>query len=151
MWGQAAPTNIIPKESRIIPTRVGTRDTSTIVQIISRDHPHACGDKPCKDPAKSAMIGSSPRVWGEVVYDMFFIAFIGIIPTRVGTSYCWQSGHGLCKDHPHACGDKSMKMSSITSPKGSSPRVWGQDEEKDKSEEIKRIIPTRVGTSSRRL
>ena len=53
--------------------------------MIDKDHPHAYGDKPCKDPAKSATIGSSPRVWGQVCETAAGLTSDGIIPTRMGT------------------------------------------------------------------
>ena len=30
------------------------------------------------------------------------------------------------RDHPHACGDKSITVADIVPYTGSSPRVWGQ-------------------------
>ena len=54
------------------------------------------------------------------------------------------------QDHPHAYGDKSETAISAIKSRGSSPRVWGQ-EIINQSEEVQmRIIPTRMGTSSRR-
>ena len=50
------------------------------------------------------------------------------------------------QDHPHACGDKSVISSSLTSMWGSSPRVWGQDRVSSTLIQSLRIIPTRVGT-----
>ena len=53
--------------NRIIPTRVGTRVSSTTGRLEERDHPHACGDKLCAFIHSSLHSGSSPRVWGQVV------------------------------------------------------------------------------------
>ena len=50
-------------------------------------------------------------------------------------------------DHPHACGDKRSLSSLSTLVKGSSPRVWGQGITDYIRKRIRRIIPTRVGTS----
>ena len=52
----------------------------------SRDHPHACGDKPLAQMLSRVQEGSSPRVWGQVLDAITMVSFIGIIPTRVGTS-----------------------------------------------------------------
>ena len=55
---------------------------------------------------------------------------------------------GVNKDHPHACGDKSVRVEVLSSVTGSSPRVWGQGVYNDICMHAYRIIPTRVGTSS---
>ena len=70
----------------------------------------------------------------------------GIIPTRVGTSGYSYNNSRLNKDHPHACGDKRKTKFCNLSEKGSSPRVWGQEDSIIKHLRCFRIIPTRVGT-----
>ena len=49
------------------------------------DHPHACGDKSNDDEYAVAQAGSSPRVWGQGIYDKSNADMVRIIPTRVGT------------------------------------------------------------------
>ena len=51
------------------------------------------------------------------------------------------------KDHPHACGDKTVLSKVIGVLLGSSPRVWGQELPAAKKLPDEGIIPTRVGTS----
>ncbi len=67
---------------------------------------------------------------------------------RVGTSQAWQAEHGLCKDHPHACGDKKFMKQYLIATSGSSPCVWGQVVYTYKLACASRIIPMRVGTSN---
>ena len=45
VWGQDTDTLNISINTRIIPTRVGTRNFTTSKPTIKQDHPHACGDK----------------------------------------------------------------------------------------------------------
>ncbi len=71
---------------------------------------------------------------------------MGIIPTRVGTSYIFCFAIYAYWDHPHACGDKLNHRILIRSFIGSSPRVWGQADAEKKDMIERRIIPTRVGT-----
>ena len=92
-------------------------------------------------------MGSSPRVWGQGVYNDNNGKLTGIIPTRMGT-------RGLCarlakqsEDHPHAYGDKFIIIKSMFIISGSSPRVWGQDFFDINILPSYRIIPTRMGTS----
>ena len=71
-----------------------------------------------------------------------------IIPMRVGTSLRFFAILSLCKDHPHACGDKPSNVSKIASVLGSSPCVWGQAVNFGFNAPELRIIPMRVGTSA---
>ena len=95
------------------------------------DHPHACGDKAAVKLFKLVRDVSSPRVWGQGLSALGFRLFLGIIPTRVGTSYT--TGFLICQGG------------------GSSPRVWGQAEFRLRAFCSSRIIPTRVGTSDEEL
>ena len=72
----------------------------------------------------------------------------GIIPTRVGTSDTCALCVKKFQDHPHACGDKKYLRAQRLSLQGSSPRVWGQEYGLRSAGAKKRIIPTRVGTST---
>ena len=72
--------------SGIIPTRVGTSVDKYGVILVHQDHPHACGDKTITNGNNFISIGSSPRVWGQVMCNLYDSFVNGIIPTRVGTS-----------------------------------------------------------------
>ena len=91
--------------------------------------------------------GSSPRVWGQVCIKEISVALFRIIPTRVGTSGYLHKTFPESRDHPHACGDKSLCVIFTRQCSGSSPRVWGQVLPTHQNSEFFRIIPTRVGTS----
>ena len=69
VWGQDADRLYQYDRIRIIPTRVGTSVTDTDSTRTDKDHPHACGDKYTHLYTVSAMLGSSPRVWGQGVRD----------------------------------------------------------------------------------
>ena len=86
VWGQDANTIRSIGNVRIIPTRVETRIPTSAVYSGTKDHPHACGDKLLIEPFRALWIGSSPRVWGQVVDTLPEDLMFGIIPTRVGTS-----------------------------------------------------------------
>ncbi len=132
---------------RIIPTRVGTRIPYIKTKHCVEDHPHACGDKLCSLSIYDGSMGSSPRVWGQATQHHLRFIVCGIIPTRVGTSLYSFCGYTGRQDHPHACGDKKSITIIKKKVRGSSPRVWGQ-EDADKLQYLsRRIIPTRVGTS----
>ena len=66
---------------------MGTRDLECKQAILKWDHPHAYGDKEVSDIADEMSDGSSPRVWGQGIYDKANADKVRIIPTRMGTSY----------------------------------------------------------------
>ncbi len=92
--------------------RVGTRLQARAYKILAKDHPHACGDKLSLYDVKSIGQGSSPCVWGQVSSLGFPIACCRIIPMRVGTRALSASVRLLSEDHPHACGDKFLRLCS---------------------------------------
>ena len=127
VWGQEVSSFPLPSQPRIIPTRVGTREVQCKTESKAWDHPHACGDKPRSADRVEIARGSSPRVWGQVVFVTTLVTVQRIIPTRVGTRPFLRAVSGCGEDHPHACGDKLLLLSLLLPYQGSSPRVWGQE------------------------
>ena len=148
MWGQVRGTKFLRSFRWIIPTRVGTSEYADDTYRCPQDHPHACGDKVCCSMTVKPSLGSSPRVWGQGKVGMYHQMRWRIIPTRVGTSAIAPDRALGCKDHPHACGDKSRTHKVNRQLRGSSPRVWGQAKPLRLALHHRRIIPTRVGTSA---
>ena len=110
----------------IISTRVGTSEMDSRFCGVVRDHPNACGDKSVIFLYISFRVGSSPRVWGQVLIPVSNNVSAWIIPTRVGTRIYVNENVMTCEDHPHACGDKLLYLYAQAMIIGSSPRVWGQ-------------------------
>ena len=106
VWGQVLKAAGISEKRRIIPTRVGTSAATWTILTMRKDHPHACGDKPCKTSLFICRTGSSPRVWGQGNVYGTISATVRIIPTRVGTRIFFDCLTFCTRDHPHACGDK---------------------------------------------
>ena len=112
-----------------------------------KDHPHAYGDKLSAFILFANIVGSSPRVWGQVIDLTTSEVLDGIIPTRMGTRILPAIRFIRLQDHPHAYGDKWRLLRQAPTPPGSSPRVWGQANIPDVKQPEQRIIPTRMGTS----
>ena len=85
-------------------------------------------------------------MWGQASDGVNFDNCNRIIPTRVGTSRLVEKITHLGQDHPHACGDKVWSATTIFGIVGSSPRVWGQEDNNVLINSGTGIIPTRVGT-----
>ena len=88
-------------------------------------------------------------MWGQVVLPSFVVYSDRIIPMRVGTRCASKRLTSRHRDHPHACGDKFSLNRFKREVKGSSPCVWGQVEHKKDTISFDRIIPMRVGTSTK--
>ena len=131
----------------IIPTRMGTSSCNVFNVDTPTDHPHAYGDKTLMFGFVEVCHGSSPRVWGQVIFSPLATRLARIIPTRMGTRTAQLIPLTLPEDHPHAYGDKTMTVYQNGQRPGSSPRVWGQVLKKHKADIFGRIIPTRMGTS----
>ena len=126
---------------------MGTRRLSVTITLTLGDHPHAYGDKFCPPAHWAVVVGSSPRVWGQVEIAGKKLPKQRIIPTRMGTRPVRGGVKLLLKDHPHAYGDKLAFSSTRIFSRGSSPRVWGQAQQAIGNPSELRIIPTRMGTS----
>ena len=126
VWGQGSFAVRFAVLIRIIPTRVGTSFSYVSPCSSIQDHPHACGDKLPDEFVLLNDLGSSPRVWGQESIYFFSVFRCRIIPTRVGTSILGCIMTITAKDHPHACGDKTLNLNRKICNEGSSPRVWGQ-------------------------
>ena len=131
VWGQVSHSLFLSALDRIIPTRMGTRSGRKSVQAETKDHPHAYGDKTLMFGFVEVCHGSSPRVWGQVIFSPLATRLARIIPTRMGTSI-------------------SQQIDNYVNNK-SSPRVWGQAMRSMRDELLQRIIPTRMGTRTAQL
>ena len=125
---------------------MGTSKKKYHQRCLTTDHPHAYGDKFRTGCRVHRRRGSSPRVWGQVLFLDKISSGKGIIPTRMGTSSSSVSISCLRRDHPHAYGDKAHLRYLMTTTVGSSPRVWGQVNNPSEYRYSDRIIPTRMGT-----
>ena len=85
VWGQDFHLIMASDLSRIIPTRMGTRGFPVRNAASVRDHPHAYGDKAIVRALHHVTLGSSPRVWGQVLMVLTVGLSLRIIPTRMGT------------------------------------------------------------------
>ena len=72
-----------------------------------------------------------------------------IIPAGAGKSDFTESAFWSGRDHPRGCGEKLLRLASIMSEMGSSPRVRGKVSTKDETGRLPRIIP--AGAGKRRL
>ena len=126
VWGQVQRKCLTEAITQIIPTRMGTSPYMPLPLQVAGDHPHAYGDKFRKFYNQTPSTGSSPRVWGQDIWQFSINGTVRIIPTRMGTSTAKDLFNASSRDHPHAYGDKELNLKWDFGLIGSSPRVWGQ-------------------------
>ena len=67
VWGQVGIPLFFYPFTGIIPTRMGTSCRKSDINKLSKDHPHAYGDKQLRTFYAPKSLGSSPRVWGQAI------------------------------------------------------------------------------------
>ena len=93
------------------------------------------------------MPGSSPRVWGTLFVIVLFLVPLRFIPTGVGNTGAAIIYASDFTVHPHGCGEHFFMMVPRHIPIGSSPRVWGTQQNAIIYTMEKRFIPTGVGNT----
>jgi len=86
MWGTPGSATPLPGRRRFIPTHVG--NTTSIGTAPSREavHPHACGEHWIIAYLSNTLIGSSPRMWGTLIFIALIWLLSRFIPTHVGNT-----------------------------------------------------------------
>ena len=133
---------------RFTPTRVGTTSDPSSWPHRPAVHPHACGDNQATEKLPVTVIGSPPRVWGQLLKRSAAHLLSRFTPTRVGTTLDALAIVDGVPVHPHACGDNFSALTPPSSSSGSPPRVWGQHDNLVDHHNRIRFTPTRVGTTA---
>ena len=102
------------------------------------------------EPIRSALsCGSSPRMWGTVIYQPAVRRVTRFIPTYVGNRPDASRSVVQSSVHPHVCGEQRVAGVWHQWDDGSSPRMWGTESPHPASARVRRFIPTYVGNRSR--
>ena len=86
-------------------------------------------------------------MWGTPVRCRLIWVVQRFIPTGVGNAPAEPNVQPTPAVHPHGCGERCIVESSLWSPPGSSPRVWGTLKGKMVISINDRFIPTGVGNA----
>ena len=111
----------------ITPARAGKSGNDNDYRIVMSDHPRACGEKPGAPFLLRSAEGSPPRVRGKDFYAVQLGVSDGITPARAGKSSSTVEYPKNFRDHPRACGEKSIHTEGSAPRLGSPPRVRGKD------------------------
>ena len=127
MWGTRCSRKLCQKKHRFIPTGVGNTNWRPNKHRGFWVHPHGCGEH-----AEHFTI--SPHV-------------IRFIPTGVGNTRASILLLCILSVHPHGCGEHCDIYAEYLIKRGSSPRVWGTQNNNLTSKLFCRFIPTGVGNT----
>ena len=98
------------RRSRFIPTPVGNGARNHVTGQPGAVHPHACGERLKSRIRAKHGGGSSPRLWGTVVFTRRRYRQRRFIPTPVGNGHRRAFSPTAQAVHPHACGERQPSM-----------------------------------------
>ena len=127
VWGTDSSIPRRRQRRRFIPMRVGNGTFSRWQNVSITVHPHACGERKTVITCMAPLLGSSPCVWGTENRPIHILTVKRFIPMRVGNGVCSHTNDDCSPVHPHACGERVIRLSPILTKAGSSPCVWGTE------------------------
>ena len=130
---------------RIIPAHAGQTSDYFSSEIISSDHPRACGANNDFLVQLGAMVGSSPRMRGKPMQTADKVDEHRIIPAHAGQTRPRPRTPVSPTDHPRACGANGSMTCAFRSCSGSSPRMRGKHDLRQQPRRKLRIIPAHAG------
>ena len=133
----------------ITPAHAGKSEGHRLCQLVSKDHPRACGEKDAIAWALGGKRGSPPRMRGKVELLSKRLRNSGITPAHAGKSVGMRFGEGGHWDHPRACGEKKIENADFPGYRGSPPRMRGKAVKNLRSANNVRITPAHAGKSTR--
>ena len=117
--GQDGVVRIIPANTGRIGVRRGGGQSQA-------DHPREYGENNCAVISRMPTNGSSPRIRGELFYQLGCGHSIGIIPANTGRMILFDIGRLSPRDHPREYGENDETVLIEPHESGSSPRIRGE-------------------------
>jgi len=149
-WGTQPRLRRAAHQRWFIPTLVGNARTRAWHSVSETVHPHARGERAAKRRSPFCVTGSSPRSWGTLIVRGVHRIRLRFIPTLVGNAAGHDLGCTRCAVHPHARGERPLRLLAPRQTVGSSPRSWGTLVPMLRIPLVQRFIPTLVGNATRK-
>ena len=110
---------------RFIPASAGNTPGREVTGYRFTVHPRECGEHATCTIRSYGTRGSSPRVRGTPMLNLFMYAAFRFIPASAGNTSRAMSMSGDLAVHPRECGEHVLMPRAAESAPGSSPRVRG--------------------------
>ena len=150
MRGKVAAVDAYHKGGRITPAHAGKRLLGRLPGMGGPDHPRACGEKTPVRFYENGVPGSPPRMRGKGVKARYERVAVGITPAHAGKRRRSPSTPRRWKDHPRACGEKSISRPKSGPSTGSPPRMRRKDVQNLRAGRVPGITPAYAGKSASR-
>ena len=112
------------------------------------DHPRACGENDAYRTHDSKIQGSPPRMRGKLPTSDCKSVDNRITPAHAGKTYLLGADPCSIRDHPRACGENSLKVSTRQHRRGSPPRMRGKPHGRPNPKATVRITPAHAGKTN---
>ena len=113
--------------------------------VLSEDHPRACGENFGKAEIEEWFEGSPPRMRGKRTHGYHALQVGGITPAHAGKTQVVLGKLQRAEDHPRACGENFNAVSFYDYKKGSPPRMRGKLGKAIAFQSDVRITPAHAG------
>ena len=103
----------------ITPAHAGKSPACPRREGVRWDHPRVCGEKKESAAVRRLEQGSPPHMRGKVGYIHPFCHGVGITPAYAGKRSAGREFGTAAWDHPRACGEKAMSVTTMNKSQGS--------------------------------
>ena len=133
---------------RFIPASAGNAHQPPEIADVQTVHPRECGERKHNEWRRAPAYGSSPRVRGTPADCRMDLRFSRFIPASAGNAPhpgCWLRATAV---HPRECGERAADTTLSLPQAGSSPRVRGTRQRRQRYVPARRFIPASAGNAS---
>ena len=96
----------------LIPAHAGKTCSSNERSIRFRAHPRACGENDAMMITIRPPAGSSPRMRGKLLNQIYAHCEARLIPAHAGKTVPFVVVHGMPRAHPRACGENVKSLAN---------------------------------------
>ena len=146
--GTAGRRDPRPSIVRFIPACAGNSFSAVDHAEDPAVHPRVCGEQRRGRIWYTMQPGSSPRVRGTVTNSTTLAIAARFIPACAGNRFSPQKATLHATVHPRVCGEQSRLMPLTLCVRGSSPRVRGTAQPRQRQNHAARFIPACAGNSA---
>ena len=143
--GESVEQRVQPHCWGIIPANTGRISRNSKHHGPAQDHPREYGENFHRARSRKPLMGSSPRIRGELVVFNEPCGACGIIPANTGRIRQCPVRRENHRDHPREYGENVVAVTDDDGDTGSSPRIRGESLPLPRRTHARGIIPANTG------